>query len=170
MCQSNLCFHQGLCYSMAAWFANMHAHKHIRTKRVLNILINFIICVSGYSILLPAQVSCQTIRLPASSTQPNSEESMWAKARSVMVPVKPFSNKRSGKLTPRTRIMAWLFAPGGWYTKNENNKPSQLNSFEHYSRAEIILPWKVWVDSDFLFSSTSCWTSILLKLLKRNQP
>lgn len=70
---------------------------------------------SGYTILSPLQVSCQTIRLPASSTQPKREESMCANARSVTAPVKPFSRERSAKQTLRIRIMAWLFAPGEKY-------------------------------------------------------
>lgn len=67
--------------------------------------------VQGYRILFPLQVICQTIRLPASSTQPNNEESRWAKARSVTAPVKPFSRERSAKPKLRTRIIAWLLAP-----------------------------------------------------------
>lgn len=92
---------------------------------------------SGYTILSPLQVSCHTIRLPASSTQPRSEESMWAKARSVTAPVKPFSNERSAKLTLRMRIIAWLFAPGE--DTETFNKYKKHRWWEHYPKKDFSL-------------------------------
>ena len=99
------------------------------TRTSHTILISFS-HMSGYSILLPVQVSCQTIRLPASSTQPNREESRWAKARSVTAPVKPFSRERSAKPTLRTRIIAWLLAPERGGVLFLKDKPTALSSSE----------------------------------------
>lgn len=69
-------------------------------------------------------MSCQTIRLPASSTQPNRDESRWAKARSVTAPVNPFSKERSPNSKLRTRTIAWLLAPEG--KKMPKDKPRSL--------------------------------------------